>query len=217
MTMMLRVFYVLICNFHVLYSEASLQIFLPIFSNWTICAVSIITSKSQGRKATRYSDGKIKRIKEREGGQQETRIWQDVLRCRFPFVHETSSSWTLSGCSVRLDWGHSACLLMSSRLIHTNTMDTVLVLGSPQSTRRQDFHAGSSSVTWSQGAGWGSRNVSGKRKQSQAVCGWGCRCRQQGSVLAGLQRVSPRSGPKRTLTSGSWWHELPCTSRSHTG
>lgn len=61
--------------------------------------------------------------------------------------------------------------------------------------------------------------MSDSRKKSQCYCS--CRCMQKGSIHSGRpsvkQRVSPRIVHSRTLISGSWWHELACTSRSHTG
>lgn len=57
-------------NLHVFLCRASIQIFLLFFFfffwNWTVFVVSIIISRSQRKKVARYSDKKIKRMKERE-------------------------------------------------------------------------------------------------------------------------------------------------------
>lgn len=62
--MMLRPPYVLTGHVHVFLCEASIQILLPIFLNCTLCAVSILASRTQRREAARHSDGEI--MKERE-------------------------------------------------------------------------------------------------------------------------------------------------------
>lgn len=54
--------------------------FCLFFWNWTVFAVSIIISRSQRKKVARYSDKKIKRMKEREvKAAGNTCLWRRVL------------------------------------------------------------------------------------------------------------------------------------------